>query len=187
MTACNKMGATNAAWVYDGEGWYTTDVLGLTGVAWMIRAFFETYTGEALIDGINYFLDGSDLTAQVLDLSGDKYVGDIVVPEKATYINDYTVTSINSEAFTNSPELLSVSLPKTVNWIEPGSFHRNPKLTAINVAPANTTYSSLDGVLFNTVQTELIAYPTGKAGAYVVPDGVETILDEAFADIAPQV
>ena len=144
----------------------------------------NTYTGEALIDGINYFLDGSDLTAQVLDLSGDKYVGDIVVPEKATYINDYTVTSINSEAFTNSPELLSVSLPKTVNWIEPGSFLRNPKLTAINVAPANTTYSSLDGVLFNTVQTELIAYPTGRAGAYVVPDGVESILDEAFTDNA---
>ena len=181
MSACAKAGSSNGSWYFDGEGWFTADSY---GIAWMIRAFFETYTGEAWIDGINYFLDGSDLTAQVLDLSGDKYVGDIVVPEKATYINDYTVTSINSEAFTNSPELLSVSLPKTVNWIEPGSFLRNPKLTAINVAPANTTYSSLDGVLFNTVQTELIAYPTGRAGAYVVPEGVESILDEAFTDNA---
>ncbi|MBR4498965.1 MAG: leucine-rich repeat protein [Paludibacteraceae bacterium] len=56
------------------------------------------------------------------------------------------------------------------------------KLTAVNVAAANANYSSLDGVLFNKAQTELRAYPIGKEGAYIVPEGVETIMDAAFAE-----
>ncbi|MBR6035264.1 MAG: BspA family leucine-rich repeat surface protein [Paludibacteraceae bacterium] len=146
--------------------------------------FSAVYSGEKMIDGINYYLDGSTDDAQVIDLDGgDKYEGDIAIPMIVSYAgNDYTVTSISDIAFTNCPELLSVSLPKSINWIEPNAFLSNPKLTAINVAAANADYSSLDGVLFNKDKTELIVYPTGKEGAYTVPDGVETILDDGFAD-----
>ncbi len=146
--------------------------------------FSAVFSGEKMIDGINYYLDGSTDDAQVIDLDGgDKYEGDITIPMIVSYAgNDYTVTSISDIAFTNCPELLSVSLPKSINWIEPNAFLSNPKLTAINVAAANADYSSLDGVLFNKDKTELIVYPTGKEGAYTVPDGVETILDDGFAD-----
>ena len=138
---------------------------------------------EQVIDGIRYYLDGIPLTAQVIELDGgDKYEGDIVIPEQVDYWEyTYTVTSISDIAFINCPELLSVSLPKTINWIEPNAFLSNPKLTAINVAADNADYSSLDGVLFNKDKKELIVYPTGKEGAYTVPDGVETIIDDAFA------
>ena len=142
-----------------------------------------TYTGEALIDGIRYYLSGDDMTAEVMPLGDGYYAGDIVLPEKVSYLkNDYAVTSGAGAAFSNCPELLTVTIPKSVNWIEPEVFYNSPKLTAVNVAAANANYSSLDGVLFNKAQTELRAYPTAKEGAYIVPEGVETIMDAAFAE-----
>jgi len=49
------------------------------------------------------------------------------------------------------------------------------------VNPQNTQYSSVAGVLFNNSQTTLIACPSGRAGAYTVPNGVTNIGDEALA------
>jgi len=41
-------------------------------------------------------------------------------------------------------------------------------------------YSSNNGVLFNKNKTEIIIYPTGKKGGYVIPDSVTSIGYEAF-------
>ena len=38
----------------------------------------------------------------------------------------------------------------------------------------------IDGVLFDKNQTALIQYPTGKQGAYTIPNRVKSIGDEAF-------
>jgi hypothetical protein len=48
-------------------------------------------------------------------------------------------------------------------------------LTAILVEENNPVYSSVDGVLFNKDKTELIFYPEGKSGEYVIPNSVTTI------------
>ena len=53
-------------------------------------------------------------------------------------------------------------------------------MTAINVASSNAIYSSLDGVLFNKNQTELMLFPQGRIGAYTVPNAVSTIGGLAF-------
>ena len=183
MTSCDLTGAVNASWLNLDGSWTTTADVGYPNIAWMIRVFFATYTGEALIDGIRYYLSGDDMTAEVMPLGDGYYAGDIVLPEKVSYLkNDYAVTSVAGAAFSNCPELLTVTIPKSVNWIEPEVFYNSPKLTAVNVAAANANYSSLDGVLFNKAQTELRAYPTAKEGAYIVPEGVETIMDAAFAE-----
>lgn len=163
MTACDLTGAVNASWLNLDGTWMTTADVGYPNIAWMIRVFFATYTGEALIDGIRYYLSGDDMTAEVMPLGDGYYAGDIVLPEKVSYMkNDYAVTSVAGAAFSNCPELLTVTIPKSVNWIEPEVFYDSPKLTAVNVAAANADYSSLDGVLFNKAQTELRAYPTAK-------------------------
>lgn len=57
---------------------------------------------------------------------------------------------------------------------------RCTKLTSITVDAGNPNYSSVGGVLFNKLQTELIAYPGGLSGAYVVPAGVTAITASAF-------
>jgi len=48
------------------------------------------------------------------------------------------------------------------------------------VDPLNPVYSSLDGVMFNKSQRTLMEYPAGRAGAYIVPDGVEAMSHRAF-------
>jgi hypothetical protein len=184
MSCSNKTDCPNARWlsVDGGITWEDAANYGYDYTVWMIRAFFSGYTGEALIDGIRYYLNGNDMTAEVMTLGAGYYAGDIVLPEKVSYMkNDYAVTSVAGGAFRSCPELLTVTIPKSVNWIEPEVFYNSPKLTAVNVAAANANYSSLDGVLFNKAQTELRAYPIGKEGAYIVPEGVETIMDMVFA------
>jgi hypothetical protein len=53
-------------------------------------------------------------------------------------------------------------------------------LTAICVDSRSTSFSSLEGVLFDKNQTRLIQCPGGKAGDYVIPDNVITIAPRAF-------
>jgi hypothetical protein len=44
----------------------------------------------------------------------------------------------------------------------------------------NPNYSSIDGVLFNKLQSELIQYPAGKAGNYTIPNSVTSMGTFAF-------
>lgn len=46
--------------------------------------------------------------------------------------------------------------------------------------PLNPSYRSIDGIFFSNPVTNLIQYPTGRAGSYGVPDGVTSIETEAF-------
>ncbi|MBP3558819.1 MAG: leucine-rich repeat domain-containing protein [Thermoguttaceae bacterium] len=50
------------------------------------------------------------------------------------------------------------------------------RLTPTNAAPLRL----IDGVLFSADGKTLLAYPRGKTGEYVVPDGVEKIAERAF-------
>lgn len=47
-------------------------------------------------------------------------------------------------------------------------------------AGSNPYYSDIDGVLFSSDGTTLVKYPSGKTGAYTVPDNVTKIFDRAF-------
>lgn len=80
------------------------------------------------------------------------------------------VTYIASNAFASCNGLTSVKIPSTVITIEPGAFTGCPG--SIDVDPNNPNYSSIDGVLFNKAQTELIQFPTSKSGDYLVPSTV---------------
>ena len=44
----------------------------------------------------------------------------------------------------------------------------------------NPAYSTLDGVLFDKLQTTLLQYPGGKASSYTVPNSITHIGDVAF-------
>ncbi len=92
-----------------------------------------------------------------------------------------TITNIGSAAFGDCSSLTTINLPANVTTLGILPFGGCSSLTAIAVDPANTTFSSLDGVLFNEAQTTLIAYPNGKGTSYTIPDGVTTISDFAFA------
>src|SRR5664280_2671528 len=91
------------------------------------------------------------------------------------------VISIGSNAFDNCTALTSVTIPNSVTSIGGMAFFGCSGLTSITVDAGNSSYSSsTDGVLFNKTATSLVAYPVGKQGAYVIPNSITSIGNDAF-------
>ncbi len=92
-----------------------------------------------------------------------------------------TVTSLGDQAFGWCYSLTSISLPASVTHIGGAPFCDAQALTNITVDPANPSYASVDGVLFDQAMTTLLQYPIGNAaGSYAIPNGVTTIASNAF-------
>lgn len=91
-----------------------------------------------------------------------------------------SVTTIEYTAFARCNSLSSVTIGDGVLAIASTAFLDNTSLIAINVKEGNAHYASQDGVLFNKDKTELLTYPCGKEGAYIVPDSVINIGQYAF-------
>jgi hypothetical protein len=92
-----------------------------------------------------------------------------------------SVTSIGPFAFSHCTSLTSVTIPNSVTSIGGSAFHSCTSLTSILVEAGNPNYSSVDGVLFDKVQTSLIQCPEGKAGGYTIPTGVTSVRYAAFS------
>lgn len=119
------------------------------------------------LDGVLFDKDGSTL----LECPAGK-AGIYAVPEG--------VASIAMFAFLNCRGLTGITIPASATNIENYAFFRVVNLVAFTVDPGNPNYSSQDGVLFDKNRTTLTVCPAGKAGSYTVPDGVTTILSQAF-------
>ncbi len=105
-----------------------------------------------------------------------KNLTDITIPEG--------VTSINVLAFAGCSGLTSIDLPDSIESTDGNSYYGCTGLKKINVSGDNKNYSSQDGVLFNKDKTELISYPGGKSGKYVIPDTVKVIYFNTFMKIS---
>jgi hypothetical protein len=98
--------------------------------------------------------------------------GDFIVPS--------SVTTIADSAFADSSVLNSVTVPASVLKIESSAFAFCVALERIEVSASNLNYASVDGVLYNKNGNNLIQFPSGKAGAFVIPNNVSSIGDVAF-------
>ena len=75
------------------------------------QASFET------IDGLRYLIDSDAKTATLTaKTGGEKYSGNIVVPEKVKASNgvEYTVTSLGANCFYGCSGLTSITIPSSV-------------------------------------------------------------------------
>ena len=134
-------------------------------------------TGEC-----TWTLDGTHLT-----ISGNGKMGDYRWADFAPWVRDITsvtiengVTSIGDYAFSGCAKLTSITIPESVTDIGNAAFLDCTGLVAITVDENNKNLSSADGVVYNKDKTTLIIYPEGKTTA-IIPDGVTTIADDAFA------
>ena len=94
------------------------------------------------------------------------------------------LTSIEERAFTYCPYLSSIAIPASVTSIKEGAIFGCWYFEGCTVAPENSHYKSVDGVLFNHDQTTLLVYPSNlEATEYVIPAGVTRIGDLAFFNI----
>ena len=91
------------------------------------------------IDGIQYDLDDTNKTAQVYEINEYDPAG-IEIKEKVTYNGDeYTVTSLNEDAFDWCDNVVYISLPNTITKINDYQFHYLDKLEVVNLGN-NVTY-----------------------------------------------
>ncbi|MEI8087574.1 MAG: leucine-rich repeat domain-containing protein [Paludibacter sp.] len=117
-----------------------------------------------------------------LTLAGTKYIGEsafqgCVGLSSPLVIPDSTIT-IKPWAFADCSNISSISISKTVADINSSSFNGCSALFSVDAA--SSTYSSLDGVLFDVGQATLIQFPANKSGNYVVPSTVGDIGAFAF-------
>lgn len=107
------------------------------------------------------------------DAFSGRHLTGLTLPEGLTTIIEYAFWGTTIDG--------PLTLPASLTDISEDAFSECHGVTAFNIAPANTTFVSRDGVLFSKDMTTLRLYPIGRpADAYIVPDGVTTIGANAF-------
>ena len=125
----------------------------ITMIAMFLPLLVNAQNYDAQIDGIYYYLNSSAQTAIVTyhamrreDREGS-YDGNVTIPSQVIYEGvTYDVTSIDDEAFGESSELLSVSIPNSVTSIGSKAFQNCWRLTSITL-PGNL--NSIGGSAFS--------------------------------------
>ena len=123
-------------------------------------------------------------------------VTSVVIPEGVVYIGDdafcycyglksisipRSVTAIGSGVFWDCNKLETVELSANVTSIGDMAFSACNSLSSINVDEGNTSYKSVDGVLYTGDGKTLIQYPRNKSGEiYIIPTDVTEIKNRAF-------
>ena len=90
------------------------------------------------------------------------------------------VTHIESRAFQRCVRLTEIDLPSTLNFIYWDAFSYCTGLKRFNISEENSSYCSVDGVLYNKEKTTLIMFPNANSDSCIVLDGVTEIERYAF-------
>ena len=116
--------------------------------------------------------------------------GDVIISTSIEHDGAiYHITEIGKLAFENCTELKSITVPRYVTEIAGlglrkdrwnNAFSGCKGLERIEVEEGNPIYMSMDGMLLNRENMELIFVPKGVKGALQIPEGVKKIERYAF-------
>ena len=128
--------------------------------------------------------------------SGCQALSNVNVPNSVIDIGDFAfaycesllsvsigdaVIDIGVSAFYSCKSLKTVVLPSSVTRIGEKAFGNCDALENITVDERNTTYKSINGILYKQEGLTLLMYPKGKPDTvFVAPDGVTRVADNAF-------
>ena len=90
------------------------------------------------------------------------------------------VTRIDSRAFQRCIRLTEIDLPSTLSFIYWDAFSYCTGLKRFNISEENSSYCSVDGVLYNKEKTTFIMFPNANSDSCIVLDGVTEIERYAF-------
>ena len=125
----------------------------------------------SMIDGYEVSIIGE----RAFELSEEEKASDVII----TLPN--TVKTIEEFAFLNAP-VTAINIPTNTKYIGRGAMLVSPtsKKVNFNVASGHSTFATIDGVLYNKTERELIAYPINGTLDFEVPKGIVSIGDYAF-------
>lgn len=122
------------------------------------KAYAVTVTDENNITWY-YEVDEEKGTA-ILTGTNENLRGNVEVPEKMVYQEkEYIITTIGSNAFSNSPSIENIKIPNTVTTIEKNAFEDCSKLKEINVPEKVTRIE--DETFYKCTSLEIISLPEG--------------------------
>lgn len=110
-----------------------------------------------------------------------KYVGqsgDWVIPSSAV---NMPVTGVSFYLFNAYSTVETLYIPETVKNLETAGLNYCSKLKKIEVAENNTSFASVDGVLFDKSVSNLLIYPTGKEEtSFAIPNTIKQLGESVF-------
>ena len=92
--------------------------------------------------------------------------------------------SVVGSAFDSCVKLASVEIPGSVTNLSTIAFSSCDSLTAINVSISNPIYSSIDGIVYDKNQKNLMQCPVGKTGTATILASVTNIFLGALQSMA---
>ena len=91
-----------------------------------------------------------------------------------------SVTHIGQSAFSGCSKLFSLTIPSGVSNIEEGAFAGIAESASIEIDPENSSYCSIDGILYDANLTVLLYCPKNQT-TVSIPNTVTRIGDYAFS------
>lgn len=95
--------------------------------------------------------------------------------------------TIKANAFSDCEKLESVTLPQNLNSIKKNAFLGCTNLVSVEIASENTSYISIEGVLYNKEMTELVICPNGKKDNLNLPEGITSLVPENTGILASEI
>ncbi len=151
--------------------------------------------GAPVISGADYhgpYISHLDISDVVISAGGASYDGsrftepDIITTglfascdRLESVALPLSVHTIQRNAFSGSRNLKSLTVPAMVSSLSPSADC--DALERIDVSEGNATFNGHDGVVFNSGMTEIVWFPHGKSGEFIVPAMITEIGEEAFA------
>lgn len=121
-------------------------------------------------------LEAIDLPPNLKEIRGGAFTGctfsAINIPDSLTYLGHWELSCT---------DMAEVTLPESLQTVSTEAFRNFESLKNIYVKSGNSSYKSVDGVLYSANGREVAVYPQARPEeSYEIPDGVERIESFAF-------
>ena len=142
----------------------------------------EPVIGSFTVDGMTFAVaDGG--TVELVGVSPGEGSDALAIPGSVSFEGSaYDVASIAPYAFYLSG-VASVELPASVIQVDERAF-RSSDVASVEVDPANLSYASHDGILYDASLSRLLLIPGGRMGAARISDKAEEVGARAFSHCA---